>query len=281
MDNTRPTFTSDFRRFFMRGLSALLPTLITLWLLVWAWNFLWTYIGQHLIWVVKQLQYHLGGPTAQWGQVARFWDAVPPWLTQLIGVTLAVVLVYIVGLLVGNLIGRTFWKIGESLVLKIPVIRAIYPAVKQVTDFFLSDNRAAQFAGSRVVAIQPHENGIWTIGLVTGAGPTTLNESSGQEMINVFCPNSPAAFSGYVLVAPRSAVVELPMTVEEAMRLFVSGGVIAPPGTSAVPEASAGRSGGPAPEDQSGQERLPEIGPGRVSGESPKGPQTDARRRAG
>lgn len=207
--------------------------------MVWAWSFLWTYIGQHLIWAVKNVQYHLSGPKGQWGHVARFWGNIPEWLTQLIGVTLAVVLVYIVGLLVGNLIGRTFWKIGESLVLKIPVIRAVYPAVKQVTDFFLMDRKSQQFEGSRVVAIQPHENGIWTIGLITGGAPQRLNDSTGEEMVNIFCPNSPAAFSGYVLVAPRRSVVELPMTVEEAMRLFVSGGVIAPPKKLDEPRAVA------------------------------------------
>lgn len=235
MPGERPTFSSDFRRFFVRGLGALLPTLITLWLLVWAWNFLWFYIGRHLIWAIKIGQYHLAGPTAQWGDIDRFWDhRLPWWLTQLAGVTLAVVLVYFVGLLVGNLIGRTFWKLGETLVMKVPIVRAIYPAVKQVTDFFFSDHRYQKFAGSRVVAIQPHENGIWSIGFVTGSGPATLSggpAGSGEEAVTVFCPNTPAAFSGYVMVVPRKSVVDLPMTVEEAMRLFVSGGVITPPGS--------------------------------------------------
>jgi uncharacterized membrane protein len=256
----RTTFSSDFKRFFVRGLKALLPTLITLWLLVWAWNFLWTYIGRHIIWAVKLAQYHLSGPTAQWGHVDRFWDVRMGWMTEVVGVTLAVILVYVVGLFVGNLIGRTFWKLGEALVLKVPVVRAIYPAVKQVTDFFLADQRHQPFAASRVVAIQPHMNGIWSIGLVTGTSPMPLASAGGpyagepgepagasEEMLTVFCPNSPAAFSGYVMVVPRSAVVELPMTVEEAMRLFVSGGVIAPklpaPGPGPAPNATRGPRG--------------------------------------
>lgn len=237
----RPSFGADFRRFFLRGLGALLPTLITLWLLVWAWNFLWFYIGRHLIWLVKFAHYHLAGEGAQWGNIDRYWDVrLPWWVTQLVGVTLAVVLVYLVGLLVGNLIGRTFWKLGETLVMKVPIVRAIYPAARQVTDFFLADKQK-QFAGKRVVAIQPHENGIWSIGLITGEGPGHLGEPGKDDMVTVFCPNSPAAFSGYVMVVPKSAVVELPMTVEEAMRLFVSGGVIMPkaPGAGVAP-AKAG-----------------------------------------
>jgi uncharacterized membrane protein len=113
------------------------------------------------------------------------------------------------------------------LAMKIPVIRAIYPAVKQITDFVLQE-RKPQFQASRVVACQPHEKGIWSIGLVTGPGIKSLSESTGEEMVTVFVPSSPTAFSGYVLVVPRNTVVELPMTVEEAMRLLISGGVIAP-----------------------------------------------------
>ena len=220
------TFSQDFKQFFLRGLAALLPTLITLWLLVWAWNFLWESLGKHLIYVIKWTWYNWSATPPQAGYIGRYWSD-ELFRTRLVGVLLAIVLVYIVGLAVGNLIGRTFWKAGETLVLRIPVVRAIYPAVKQVTDFLLADKRH-QFEGSRVVAVQPHEKGIWSIGLVTGKGPKQLSESAGDEMLTVFVPSSPTAFSGYVLVVPRSGVVELPLTVEEAMRLLVSGGVIGP-----------------------------------------------------
>jgi uncharacterized membrane protein len=220
------SFSEDFRRFFLRGLAALLPTLITLWLLVKIWDFLWESLGRHLLWVVKRLHWYMTQPYAQWGDVDRFWELRHPWLGAAIGVGLAILLVYIVGLLVGNLIGRTFWKLGETLVMKVPIIRAIYPAVKQVTDFVLQDRKQIEL--SHVVAVQPHEKGIWSIGLVTGSGVRGLSQATGAEMVSVFVPSSPTAFSGYVLLVPRESVVELPMTVEEAMRLLVSGGVIAP-----------------------------------------------------
>jgi uncharacterized membrane protein len=154
-------------------------------------------------------------------------------------------------LLLGNLIGRTFWRAGEALVMKIPIIRAIYPAVKQVTEWVLAD-RSAKFHASRVVAVQPHEKGIWSIGLVTGSGFRALDQKTGEEMVMVFCPNSPAAFSGYVLVVPRSQVLELPLSVEEAMRLFVSGGVIVP-GSPAGLTASASAGGQQSDLPNSGQ----------------------------
>jgi uncharacterized membrane protein len=228
----RHSFGEDFRRFFVRGLAALLPTLITLWLLVKVWNFLWDVLGQHIIWGIKQFWQTLVDwkllPFQPPAYIDWFWSRhMPEWAVRLIGVTLAVVAVYIVGVFVGNFIGRAFWRIAEHLVMKIPFIRAIYPAVKQVTEFVLTD-RKSQFESSSVVAVQPHEKGIWSIGLVTGPGLKPLTDSVGQEMVNVFVPSTPTAFSGYMLVVPRSSVVELPLTVEEAMRLLVSGGVITP-----------------------------------------------------
>ena len=228
----RANFSDDFRRFFLRGLSALLPTIITLWLLIWVWSFLWQNLGRHMIsaivWAWNLLVEHELMPFRPAVYTRWFWwNAMPEWFVQLIGVAMAVSLIYLVGLLVGNLIGRTIWRLAEMAVMRIPLIRAVYPAVKQVTDFVLAD-RSNQFQASKVVAVQPHAGGIWSIGLVTGGGLKDLNEAVGRDMVTVFIPSSPTAFSGYVVVVPRESVVELPLKVEEAMRLLISGGVIAP-----------------------------------------------------
>jgi uncharacterized membrane protein len=225
----RTDFSTDFRRFFLRGLAALMPTLITIWLLMKVWQFLWQSIGVYIILGLHRLlqeSEHFGA-APRWAPPASSW-ADPlngPWYVQIIGVVLAVILVYLVGLFAGHIIGRTAWRLAERAVMRVPLIRAIYPAVKQVTDFVLAD-KSNQFAGSRVVAVEPHSKGIWSIGLITGSGIKTLSDSLSQEMITVFIPSSPTAFSGYVLVVPRSSVFELPLTVEQAMRLLVSGGVI-------------------------------------------------------
>ena len=129
-----------------------------------------------------------------------------------------------IGVFVGNLIGRTFWRIAERALLRIPLVRAIYPAVKQVTDFVLAD-RAASVPGqpgrrrsaarAEYLVDRPgHQH----------AGNGSWAEIGPEEMMTVFVPSTPTSFSGYVLVVPRSKVIELPMTVEEAMRLLVSGG---------------------------------------------------------
>ena len=267
-------FSEDFRRFFLRGLSALMPTLITLWLVIWVWSFLWDNLGQHIIsaiiWVWSVLADRGLMEFQPLVYMRRYWwsgDVLPTWLVQAIGVGLAVLLIYVVGLLVGNLIGRTIWRLAEMAVMRVPLVRAIYPAVKQVTDFLLAE-RKTQFEGSRVVAVQREARNVWSIGLVTGGGLKPLNESVGQDMVTVFIPSTPTSFSGYVVVVPRDVVVELPLKVEEAMRLLVSGGVITP----TVAAAGTAGAGAPALEDhgrpsaagdrRAAPELLPERGPG-------------------
>lgn len=244
---SRAGFGEDFRRFFLRGLATLLPTLITLWLLFWVWNTLWENIGRHIIWVIKSTWYQFGGwwfiPRESAGRIRQILDE-DDFGVRLLGVGLAILLVYTVGVFVGNLIGRTMWRIGERTLMRLPLVRAIYPSVKQVTDFVLSDRSAGagHFSASRVVAVQARAQGVWAIGLITGQGYRPLNDAIRGDMVTVFIPSSPTAVAGYVVVAHREAVVELPLTVEEALRLLVSGGVVVPP-----TEAAADLAPSPAP----------------------------------
>src|SRR5205809_1300812 len=107
-DGRPVTFLEDFRLFFVRGLSALLPTLITLWLLVWVWNFLWQNLGRHMIWLIRWAWLGLVEAGLMEPQppsyIGRYWseDAVG---TRILGVILAIIAVYVVGVFVGNLIG--------------------------------------------------------------------------------------------------------------------------------------------------------------------------------
>ncbi len=226
----RLSFAEDFRRFFRSGMAALLPTLITLWLLVKLWDFLWETLGRHIIFAIREIWYYLGDhgylqrePAAY---IREYWSS-DSLQTRIVGVVLAILLVYAVGVFVGNIIGRMFYRTIERAVMRIPLIRAVYPAVKQVTDFILHPN-PDRFASSHVVAVQPHDGGIWSIGLITGGNLKTISDAIGAQMVTVFVPSTPTAFSGYMLVVPREKVVQLPLSVEEAMRLLVSGGVITP-----------------------------------------------------
>jgi uncharacterized membrane protein len=98
--------------------------------------------------------------------------------------------------------------------------------VKQVTDFVLSEKRAAF---RTVVAVPYPRPGIYSLGFVTGEGWKSINRASGGEMVQVFIPSSPTPVTGYVVFVRRDEIVELDLTVDEALRFSISGGVIVPP----------------------------------------------------
>ena len=285
----KTSFAEDFRRFFFGGLKTLLPTLITLWLLFWIWNFLWDNIGRHVIWAIKWLWISLQDtdflPRSAYEPAGRVRQILneDSFGVRLLGVGLAILLVYIVGVFVGNLLGRAAWRLIERNVMRLPLIRAIYPSVKQVTDFLLADraSRGGQFQGSRVVAVQARHQGVWSIGLVTGKGYGPLNKAIQGDMITVFIPSSPTAVAGYVVVAHRDQVVELPLTVEEALRLLISGGVLVPSAAGApgsTPTAAellpAPGTEMPAPADKTVPAPPDAVGPSRPVPTSAGNPST-------
>jgi uncharacterized membrane protein len=113
----------------------------------------------------------------------------------------------------------------EKGFVKLPLVKQVYPYIKQITDFILS---RPDFSFSKVVAIQYPRTGVWSLGLVTGKGIQKIVEAHQREFLTVFVPSSPTPFTGYVIMTAKDETIELDMTVEEALRFTVSGGVITP-----------------------------------------------------
>jgi len=148
---------------------------------------------------------------------------------DLIGLVVAVLLIFIIGRLAGGYIGHRLYAWGEGWLRRVPGFKQVYPYVKQVTDFFVGDERERlQF--NQVVAVQYPRRGIWSVGLVTGDTLRRVQDAAGTECMTIFIPSSPTPFTGYVITVPLSDVIELPITIDEALRFCVSGGVIVPEG---------------------------------------------------
>ncbi|MDP6637328.1 MAG: DUF502 domain-containing protein [Phycisphaerae bacterium] len=225
-------FSKDFRRFFFRGLAAVLPTVLTLAILIWVLSFIHTYIGQYTNrgaqWVVVQFvawfsheTMSWSGPSPAWRTVESVWDTY--WLIW-IGFVLAFVGIYIFGRFIASFIGRSIWRRVERGIFRLPIVKQVYPPVKQVTDLLFSD-RKIEF--SRVVAVSYPRKGIWSLGLVTSLGMTTL-QGPDNDMLTVFIPSSPMPVTGYTVTVRRDEVVDLPISIDEALRFTVSGGVVLP-----------------------------------------------------
>ena len=153
-----------------------------------------------------------------------------------LGFVLTAVVVVTTGMIATNLFGRKLVDFGEHLLSRIPVVRGIYGAVKQVTETMFSGSGQSF---NRVVLVRyPHRDS-WTMGFQTGEGSAEMRRRTGRELVNVFVPTTPNPTSGFLLMLPREEVIELDMSVDEGLRMLLSVGVVQPKEKSDVSAASA------------------------------------------
>jgi uncharacterized membrane protein len=153
---------------------------------------------------------------------------------SIVGFFIAVVGVCVLGALLASYVGRSLWRRAEKFILSTPILRRVYPYVKQVTDFLLTNEEQKKLF-TRVVAVEYPRKGIWSIGLVTGSGLEKVVQHVKREFVTVLIPTSPTPFTGFVITVPKKQTIDLDMTIEEALRFIVSGGVIAPGSDHTVP----------------------------------------------
>ncbi len=253
-------FWSDFKKFFLRGLATLLPTVLTIVLLFKCFGFIQDNISIHItrgmIYVVvyatdkypkisdkdttayqkspeyeeaKKKKGHEELSEAELQKEIRRWKLEKQWTKapqSLVGFLIAMILVYMLGRILASFFGRKIWSYFEGTVQRIPGFKQVYPYIKQVTEFLFAERKIS--LKSRVVAVPYPRQGIWSIGLLTGTGFRQVREDTKEELVTVFIPSSPTPVTGYVIYVKRSEVIELPITLEEAIRFTVSGGVIVP-----------------------------------------------------
>ncbi|MHA1600055.1 MAG: DUF502 domain-containing protein, partial [Alphaproteobacteria bacterium] len=143
-----------------------------------------------------------------------------------LGVLVIVVFLTVVGFFTAGLLGRTLISLGERILDRMPVIRGVYSAVKQLVEtVFKEQSRAFR----EVVLIQYPRPDSWAIGFVTGKAEAHIQQETPEETTTVFLPTTPNPTSGFLLFVPRKEVVPLAMSVEEGIKMVVSGGIVTPP----------------------------------------------------
>jgi uncharacterized membrane protein len=148
-----------------------------------------------------------------------------------LGLVASAVVLFVTGMVVTNLMGRTMVRLWEGLLARIPVVRAIYAASKQLTETLLS-GKGKSFR--RVVLVRfPHAN-VWTVAFVTGEGMSEANAKTGKDLVNVYVPTTPNPTGGYFLMVPREDMIELDVSVDAGIKLILSAGAV-------VPGAAAGK----------------------------------------
>ncbi len=143
-----------------------------------------------------------------------------------LGVLLTIVILLVTGMVVANLVGRKLVSLGERILARIPLVRTIYHAVKQVIETVFSDS-GKSFRS--VVMIEYPRKGIWTLAFLTGQpGADELQSRTGRQLSHIFVPTTPNPTSGFFLAIPSDDVIVLDMSVDDGLRLIMSGGVVSP-----------------------------------------------------
>jgi uncharacterized membrane protein len=141
-------------------------------------------------------------------------------------VCVVILIAYLLGKLMAARIGGFVWGYFERIVRRLPLVRNVYSSVKQVTDFMFSKS---ELSFSRVVAVEYPRLGIWSVGFVTGEGLIDVASAGGEPVLSVLLPTSPMPMTGYVMMFRKSEVLDLKLTIEEALEYIVSCGVVVAP----------------------------------------------------
>jgi uncharacterized membrane protein len=153
-----------------------------------------------------------------------------------LGLVLFIALVLVTGVLVKNYIGRRVVDFGEYMVSKIPLVRPLYAAVKQLILAIFGDTHDAF---KRVVLVEYPRKGVYSLAFVTAQTSGEIQDQVGTKMLSIFLPTTPNPTSGFFLVLPEEDTIPLSMSVEEAFKLLISAGVVEPGGN--VPHFSFGK----------------------------------------
>ena len=193
------------KRYFITGLLIWAPLGVTIWVL----SFLLGMMDQSIMLL----------PTA-WQPRALVGFNLPG-----VGALLTLLVVFLTGLLTTNFIGQHLVRWWEALLQRIPVFRSVYQSVKQISDTLFSPSGQAF---RQAVLVQYPRSGSWTIGFLTGTPGGEIAQHLGSHMVSLYVPTTPNPTSGFFLMVPKTDVVELDMSVEDALKYLISMGVVTP-----------------------------------------------------
>ena len=140
-------------------------------------------------------------------------------------IIMAIIILFSTGLVAANYLGKTLVETWEKFLDKIPLVRSIYAPLKKFAELVLSDQTQSF---SKVLLIQYPRKGLYSLCFQTSKDVGEIQEKSGEDVICVFIPTTPNPTSGYIIMIPKDEVIELDMSVEDALKMIISLGVVVP-----------------------------------------------------
>lgn len=239
--------SSRLRNYFLAGLLVTAPITITLWL---TWEFI-SFVDATL----TPLLPHDWQPRTYL-----------PFDLPGLGLLIAAVGLIVIGMLATGIIGRLIMREGERLVDRVPIVRSVYGATKQIFETVLAQ-RSVAFR--QVVLVEFPRRDIWAVGFITGTTKGEVQTLTEDTLVNVFVPATPNPTTGFLIFVPKSDVRLLNITVEEAAKLLMSGGIVAPPERD-EPVAEAGMAPGEVETPEVPESSLDSLAPDRATTDEAK-----------
>jgi uncharacterized membrane protein len=211
----RAPFRRRLRAYFLTGIVVAAPLAITAWITLWFINF----IGRRMAPLIKPF-------------IPESFDFVVP----VAGVLLMICALTLLGALATNLAGRSIVHYGERLLARVPVVRTIYKALKNIIETLIHQGRGTF---TKAGLIQYPRAGLWSVVFIATNVKGEISErTQSEEMVSVFLPTIPNPTTGFLIFVPRKEIMVLDMSVEDAAKLILSVGLVSPPRKAAPPESA-------------------------------------------
>lgn len=188
------------RNLFIAGIIVLLPLVATVYIIYFLFNFIERWTGPLIETVIGR--------------------QIPG-----IGIIFTFIVIFLAGLFATNIIGRKIIEFGETILLKIPLFRNIYGSIKKVMEALFTKNKNSF---KQPVLFEYPRKGLYQIGFLTNDSSPYFDQKTGRELYNIFLPTTPNPTSGMFIMAPRDDVILLNLSIEEALKVIISGGILNP-----------------------------------------------------
>lgn len=192
------------KRYFITGLIVFLPAFLTIYVILAILKFLDNILGRYInIFLYHTLGFKIFG----------------------LGILLFAILVFLSGVFAVNFLGKRILPALERFFVRIPLVHEFYPAIKQMVIFLFSEKHQSF---KSVALVEYPRKGIYSIGFITNDGVKQIQDKVGIELINVFIASSPNPLTGFLVLVRKEEVQHLELSIEEGMKLLISGGIINP-----------------------------------------------------
>ncbi len=214
-------FKQDLKNDLIAGLLVVIPLATTIWLTITVAS-----------WVINLL-------TQIPKQINPF-DSLDPFLSYFLNLTVGfavpLLCILVIGLMARNIAGRWLLDVGERILQSIPLAGSVYKTLQQILETLFKDSKS-KFR--RVVMVEYPRQGVWSLGFVTGTPSSQLQSHWGKPMLNIFVPTTPNPTSGWYAIIAEDEVVNLAISIEDAFKVIISGGIVSPTPPTSVAMSSA------------------------------------------